>query len=137
VLREDSDRPLVFIAWGADAFAPVKSLIEHAMAQEAAETIRLYWIGACERDHYFPKLCRAWAEALDNFRYAALVAGAGLHSEVDRAVGGALAHVLSDLDRLAGCDAYCAGEAPQVAATQGFLREHGLPDEQFFGWIPH
>lgn len=137
VLREDAGRPLAFIAWGADAFAPVKSLIEHAMAQDAAETIRLYWIGASERDHYFPKLCRAWAEALDNFRYAPLVAGAGLHSEVDRAVRGALGRVVADADDLAACDVYCAGEAPQVAATDAVLREHGLPPARFFGWHSH
>jgi CDP-4-dehydro-6-deoxyglucose reductase len=137
VLREESGRPVAFIAWGADAFAPVKSLIEHAIAQDAAETIRLYWIGASERDHYFPKLCRAWAEALDNFRYAPLVAGAGLHSEVDRAVRGALAQVVSELDDLAACHVYCAGEAPQVAAAEAMLREHGLPPGQFFGWTSH
>jgi CDP-4-dehydro-6-deoxyglucose reductase len=137
VLREDSGRPLVFIAWGADAFAPVKSLIEHAMAQDAAETIRLYWVGASGRDHYFPKLCRAWTEALDNFRYAPLVAGAGLHSEVDRAVRSALVQVRSDVEDLAACDVYCAGEGPQVAATETVLREHGLPAAQFFGWRSH
>lgn len=137
VLREDAGRPLAFIAWGADGFAPVKSLIEHAMAQEAAETIRLYWIGASERDHYFPKLCRAWAEALDNFRYAPLVAGVGLHSEVDRTVRAALERVVSDAADLAACDVYCAGEAPQVAATAAVLREHGLPAAQFFGWTSH
>jgi CDP-4-dehydro-6-deoxyglucose reductase len=137
VLREDSGRPLVFIAWGADAFAPVKSLIEHAIAQDAAETIRLYWVGASERDHYFPNLCRAWVEALDNFRYAPLVAGAGLHSEVDRTVRGALAHLRPELDDLAACDVYCAGDAPQVAATRAFLREQGLPGDQFSGWTSH
>lgn len=137
VLREDSGRRLVFIAWGADAFAPVKSLIEHAMAQDTAETIRLFWIGASERDHYHPKLCRAWAEALDNFSYAPLVAGAGLHSAVERTVSGALDRVMAGTDDLADSDVYCAGEAPQVAATQAYLRRTGLPDAQFFGWTSH
>jgi CDP-4-dehydro-6-deoxyglucose reductase len=137
VLREDGGRPLAFIAWGADAFAPVKSLIEHAVAQDAAESIRLFWIGASERDHYYPKLCRTWAEALDNFRYAPLVAGAGLHSEVEGAVRGALDRVVADAGDLAGCDVYCAGEAPQVAATKAFLNRTGLPEGQFFGWTSH
>jgi CDP-4-dehydro-6-deoxyglucose reductase len=137
VLREDAGRPLAFIAWGADAFAPVKSLIEHAVAQDAAESIQLFWIGASERDHYYPKLCRAWAEALDNFRYAPLVAGAGLHSEVEGAVRGALDRVVADAGDLAGCDVYCAGESPQVAATKAFLRHAGLPEAQFFGWTAH
>jgi NAD(P)H-flavin reductase len=45
--------------------------------------------------------------------------------------------VCADLDDLARHDVYCAGEAPQVAATRALLRERGLPENQFFGWTSH
>ena len=45
VLDEASPRPLLFIARDT-GFAPVKSLLEHAMALDAAETLELYWIAA-------------------------------------------------------------------------------------------
>ena len=40
VLTHDDERPLVFIAAG-QGFAPVKGLIEHAMAAETCESIHL------------------------------------------------------------------------------------------------
>jgi CDP-4-dehydro-6-deoxyglucose reductase len=137
VLREDGTRPLVFIAWGWQGFAPVKSVIEHALAQDAAESIELFWIGAHAGDHYHPKLCRSWAEAMDNFRYTPLVAGAGLHGEVTQAVRAALAGALRELASLPDRDFYVAGDAAQVAASRAFLAEQGLPPPQLVTWTAH
>lgn len=137
VLREDSTRPLVFIAWGWRGFAPVKSVIEHALAQETAESIELYWIGASASDHYHPKLCRSWAEAMDNFRYTPLVAGAGLHGEVTQTVRAALAGVLRDLGTIAGRDVYVAGDPAQAEASRAYLAEQGLPQAQLVTWSSH
>jgi CDP-4-dehydro-6-deoxyglucose reductase len=136
VLREDSARPLVFVAWGWQGFAPVKSVIEHALAQEAAESIDLYWIGANAADHYYPKLCRSWAEAIDNFRYTPLIAGAGLHGEVTQTVRATLAEMLRDLGPLAERDLYVAGDSAQVEASRAFLAGHGLPEAQLVTWVP-
>lgn len=134
VLREDSARPLVFIAWGWEGFAPVKSVIEHALAQETAESIELYWIGANASDHYYTKLCRSWNEAIDNFRFVPMVAGAGLHGEVTQAVRSALSSVLAGLGTLAERDVYVAGDPAQVDAAREFLVEHGLPGAQLVAW---
>ena len=45
VLDEESNRPLIFLACDT-GFAPIKSLLEHAMALDAAETLDLYWIAS-------------------------------------------------------------------------------------------
>lgn len=137
VLREDSARPLVFIAWGWQGFAPVKSVIEHAFAQEAAESIELYWIGAHAADHYHPRLCRSWAEAMDHFRYTPLVAGAGLHGEVTQTVRAALGGVLRGLQPLVERDVYVAGDPAQVEASRAFILEQGLPPAQLVTWTSH
>ena len=137
VLRGDGSRPLVFIAWGWQGFAPVKSVIEHALAQEAAESIELCWIAAHAADHYHPKLCRSWAEAIDNFRYTPLIAGAGLHSEVTQTVRTALAAALRELHPLAQRDVYVAGDCAQVAASRAYLEEQGLPPAQLVTWDAH
>lgn len=135
VLREDSPRPLVFIAWGWEGFAPVKSVIEHALAQETAASIDLFWIGAAASDHYYPQLCRSWAEALDNFRYTPVVAGPGLHGDVAPAVRNALAKSLSRLGPVASYDFYVAGDFAQVAASREYLSANGLPAERLVAWV--
>jgi CDP-4-dehydro-6-deoxyglucose reductase len=120
VLNEESHRPLVFVA-AESGFAPIKSLIEHAMALDAVESLHLLWIAAGARGHYLDNLCRSWSDALDDFRYTPLT-----DDET------ALRQVLRDHPRLADCDVYVAGPAPWASAAEFQLLEHGLPREQLF-----
>jgi CDP-4-dehydro-6-deoxyglucose reductase len=120
VLDEASHRPLIFIA-GASGFAPIKSLIEQAMALDAAESLHLLWIAAGAGGHYLDNLCRSWSDALDDFRYTPLT-----DDET------ALRQVLRDHPRLSDCDVYVAGPAPWASAAEFQLLEHGLPRSQLF-----
>jgi CDP-4-dehydro-6-deoxyglucose reductase, E3 len=120
VLDEASTRPLVFVAFDT-GFAPVKSLIEHAMALDASETLQLVW-AAGERGHYLDNLCRAWSDALDNFRYDPLAAAPD--EALARSV---LQRVLLAHPRLEEVDVYVAGPAPRAHAAEFELLEHGLP----------
>jgi CDP-4-dehydro-6-deoxyglucose reductase, E3 len=127
VLDEDSARPLVFIAFDT-GFAPVKSLIEHAMALDASETLHLVWAARGERGHYLDNLCRSWSDALDNFRYDAVAAAPDAPDEaLARSV---LQRVLPAHPRLEDVDAYVAGPAQAVQAAEWHLLEHGLPRAQ-------
>jgi CDP-4-dehydro-6-deoxyglucose reductase len=117
VLDETSTRPLVFVAFDT-GFAPVKSLIEHAMALDASESLHLYWIAGAEGGHYLDNLCRSWNDALDNFRYVPL--------KTESVLG----PLLRDHPRLAECDVYVAGPAAAVHAAEFELLEHGLPRAQ-------
>jgi len=121
VLDEAAHRPLLFIA-GESGFAPIKSLIEHAMALDAAETLHLVWVARGARGHYLDNLCRSWSDALDNFHYAPLV------SDDDSA----LQRVLQDHPRLAECDVYLAGPAPWASAAELQLLALGLPRARLF-----
>ena len=66
-LRDDSPASLVFIAEGI-GFASIKGLIEHAMSLDIAEEIKLIWIADNTDAFYLNNLCRAWQDALDNFK---------------------------------------------------------------------
>lgn len=132
VLKEDSHRPLVFIA-GESGFAPIKSLIEHAMALDAAETLHLYWVASGASGHYLDNLCRSWGDALDNFRYVPITAAA---SPADASVRAALGQVVRDHPRLGDCDVYVAAPAPWANAAEFHLLEDGLPREQLFVSAP-
>jgi CDP-4-dehydro-6-deoxyglucose reductase len=117
----------VFIA-GESGFAPVKSLIEHAMALDAAESLHLYWAAAGEGGQYLDNLCRSWSDALDNFRYEAIALGRAATDEAGAQA--VLRRVLQDHARLAECDVYVAGPGPWVGALEFQLLEHGLPRAQ-------
>lgn len=122
ILREESPRPLVFLA-GGTGFAPIKSLVEHAMALEVAETINLYWFASeAGGGHYLRNLCRAWSDALDNFHFTALAA--------DGNYAAALQSIAASHGRLVEFDFYVAGPADFTEASGRFLREHGISPEQ-------
>jgi CDP-4-dehydro-6-deoxyglucose reductase len=71
VLDYHDTRPLVMIAVD-DRFASIKSLIEHAVTLESAEFIHLYWLISSPEQHYLDNVCRAWADAFEQFRYNVL-----------------------------------------------------------------
>ena len=78
-------RPLVFAACDT-AFAPIKSLIEHALALDAAPSLSLFWLATRRDGHFMANQCRAWSEALDTFEVAL-----STHADASpgRAAGGA------------------------------------------------
>ncbi len=129
VLDEDSPRPLVFIAAEA-GFAPIKSLVEHAMALDAAEHLHLYWIASRETGHYLDNLCRSWNDALDNFHYVPLTSDPALPE--DSAAEQTLLAVLERHPRLDDHDVYVAGPDALVNAAQFLLLQRGLPRTQLF-----
>jgi CDP-4-dehydro-6-deoxyglucose reductase len=129
VLNETSNRPLIFLACET-GFAPIKSLLEHAMSVDVAETLDLYWTASGSDGHYLDNLCRSWSDALDNFRYTPLTVGDALSDEA--AVQGTLRSLLVDHPRLDGYDVYVAGPAGLANAAEFLLLERGLPRAQLF-----
>ena len=125
VLRDDSTRPQLFIACDT-GFAPVKSLIEHAMSLENTVGIHLCWLATSPSGHYRSNLCRSWADALDNFRYTELEAEALNESDILRALQ-KLEQQYPDLKEF---DIYLAGPAIFVTQSRKWLSQHGFPDAQ-------
>lgn len=133
ILHEKSPRPLYFVAFDG-GFAPIKSLIEHAMSLDA-ESIHLLWIGSSQDYIYLPNVARAWADALDNFHYEEQVAGFDL-----RAVNGKRkelivnqlgSFVASNADVMQG-DVYLAGPESALAIAEQFFLGIGLPKTRVF-----
>ena len=124
VLNE-GHRPLVFAACDS-GFAPIKSLIEHALALEAAPSLSLFWLATQSDGHFLANQCRAWSEALDQFEYELL-------SDTDIAVGAArMARAIrSDLFEIE-CDFYVAGPELFVRTLDAELRAAGIPAAQIF-----
>jgi CDP-4-dehydro-6-deoxyglucose reductase len=126
VLNETSARALVFIA-GRTGFAPIRSLIEHAMALEFPGTIHLVWIADSQQDRYLDNLCRSWEDALDNFSYIPV--------DADLRDGTFDAEPIIGLlniqpEKLAGYDFYIAGNASLMGSCKKTLINKGLPTEQ-------
>ena len=121
VLEDASERPVIFLAFGV-GFAPIKSLIQHAMSLDLAESIVLHWI-ADEAGHYQDNLCRAWADALDNFNY--------LPHEQPSAVEQIVADIVAGYSGVHRFDVYAAGSMEQLQVAKRMFLEQGLPEQQW------
>jgi CDP-4-dehydro-6-deoxyglucose reductase len=115
--------PLVFAACDT-AFAPVKSLIEHALSLDAAPSVSLFWLATRPDGHFLANQCRAWSEALDPFEYTLFTdsdAGAGALQ-----IAHAMRADLFDID----CAFYLAGPRRFVETLVGELAGAGVPMAQ-------
>jgi len=122
VLRADSPRSVLFLACDT-GFAPIKSLIEHAIALEASERLSLYWLATRPAGHYLANLCRSWADALDNFSYVPIAAEHADATEFIR-------RVAADHADVNAFDVYLAGPDSFVAAVSMELLDRGFPRAQ-------
>ena len=131
-LREDSDKPMVFVASGT-GFAPIKAILEHIDFTQSTRDIVVYWGGRRPADLYLHDWMMALAERLPNVRYIPVVSDATADDNWTGRTGFVHAAALADIADMSGMQAYVCG-APIVvdAAKRDFVSERGLPEEAFF-----
>ena len=120
---DEAPLPLVFAACDI-GFAPVKSLVEHALSLDAAPSIALFWLATRPDGHFMANQCRAWGEALDHFEVS-------LVQHADAATGAsqmaaAMRADLFDIDSAF----YVAGPAAFVDTLGAALLAAGVPRSQ-------
>ncbi|HSC00236.1 MAG TPA: 2Fe-2S iron-sulfur cluster-binding protein, partial [Burkholderiaceae bacterium] len=119
----DSQRPLVFAACDL-GFAPIRSLIEHALSLDCAPSLSLFWLATRSDGHFQANQCRAWSEALDPFEYA-------LFSNADATLGSRQVFEAIRADQFdVDCDFYLAGPPDFVGPLGDALIEAGVPAQQ-------
>ncbi len=132
-LRENSTRPLLFVA-GGTGFAPVKSILEHAFVEEMSQSMRLYWGVRGEADLYLDALPRQWAQQHPDFRYLPVLSEAPPHWQ--GSTGYVHEAVIADLaarnEDFSAFDVYVCGPPAMVRAAFAAFREHGLDEARFY-----
>jgi len=129
-LREKDQRPLIFLA-GGTGFAPIKSLIEHAIHQQDPRSIHFYWGARAKRDLYMDELAKTWATQ-PNIDYSPVLSAAQDDDNWSGKTGFVHSAVLADYPDLSNYAVYVCGPPPMVnAAHQAFIKQ-GLPEEYFY-----
>jgi CDP-4-dehydro-6-deoxyglucose reductase len=134
-LREESDKPIVFVA-GGTGFAPIKAIIEHALHHEIQETrpMVLYWGVRAKRDLYLPELPGRWQAAHPGrFTFIPVLSDPLPEDAWQGRTGFVHRAVLDDFADLSGYQVYaCGGPAMIDAARRDFTTLRALPAEDFF-----
>ncbi len=131
VLREPSERPLIFVA-GATGFAPVKSLLEQAFAMKLTRPLHFYWGVRRPHDFYMLDMLQRWTLAHPNFKFVPVVSDAQPEDGWVGRTGLVHQAILADFADLSDYSVYACGSVAMVQAAQPALVEHGLAADQCF-----
>ena len=131
-LREDSKKPMVFLASGT-GFAPIKALIEQLMSQGSARPVTFYWGARRPEDLYMHQWVLEQLPKLPQLRYVPVVSDATTEDAWTGRTGFVHRAVLQDFPDLSAHQVYACG-APIVveSAQKDFTQLCQLPMEEFF-----
>jgi CDP-4-dehydro-6-deoxyglucose reductase len=131
-LREDSDKPMIFVA-GGTGFAPIKAQVEHLLHHGSDRPMVLYWGVRSLRDLYMPELPLSWQAANPNFTYIPVLSDPLPEDHWQGRTGFVHQAVLDDFADLSGYQVYACG-APGMTdvARETFVGQRGLPEDEFY-----
>ncbi len=130
-LREDSDKPIVMVA-GGTGFAPIKSIIAHAIAIGMKRSITLYWGGRTRADLYLLPLAERWASEHDFLHFVPVLSEPRIDDNWSGRIGLVHLAAMKDFPDLSGRQTYVCGSPAMVAAARGdFVGKCSLADEDF------
>ena len=131
-LREDSNKPCLLVA-GGTGFAPIKAIIEHAIAEKTARPMTIYWGGLGRADLYLLPLAESWTREHANIRFIPVLSDAPKSDEWHGRAGFVHVAAMQDCPDLSGHQVYVCGSPAMVAAARrDFVGQCQLPESEFF-----
>lgn len=129
VPREDSERPLLFVA-GGTGFAPVKALIEHFLHLGTRRSMTLYWGARTTQELYLRNLPEIWTTVAPSLRFVPVLS----EDQHDDGARRGLIHeaVLEDRPDLSAFDVYMSGPPALIDAGRRAFVAAGLPEDRLF-----
>jgi CDP-4-dehydro-6-deoxyglucose reductase len=131
-LREDSAKPIVFVASGT-GFAPIKSILETAFYKKIERPMVLYWGARRPKDLYLNQLAERWTQEHPHFRYVPVISEARAEDNWSGRSGFVHRAVMQDLPDLSAHQVYACGVPIMVdSARKDFIAQCQLPEDEFY-----
>ncbi len=131
-LREDSDKPMLLIA-GGTGFAPIKAIVEHAIAEGSKRPMALYWGTKSKTDLYLCALAEQWAQNHEHIRFIPVLSDSPESERWQGRTGFVHQAAMQDCPDLSGHQVYVCGSPAMVAAARtDFVGQCHLPENEFF-----
>ncbi|HLS17683.1 MAG TPA: CDP-6-deoxy-delta-3,4-glucoseen reductase [Paenalcaligenes sp.] len=131
-LREESERPIVFLASGT-GFAPINAMVESLIEKGQDRKIRFYWGGRRPQDLYLAERVQQWAQHFSDFEYIPVISDAQPDDHWTGRTGFVHHAVMDDLPDLSAWEVYACGNPQMVeGARRDFIQHCQLDDEAYF-----
>ncbi|MCK5640102.1 MAG: CDP-6-deoxy-delta-3,4-glucoseen reductase [Gammaproteobacteria bacterium] len=130
-LREESDRPIIMLATGT-GFAPVKAIVEHAIAENVQRPIHIYWGERHKDDLYMQALARSWSSNHKNIHFVPVLSQADNGEKWNGKTGHIQDAVINDFDDLSAYEVYACGAPAMVYTARDTLMTKGLDSNYYY-----
>jgi len=130
-LREESDKPIIFVA-GGTGFAPLKSMLRHVLERGIQREIHLYWGARQRQDIYEEALVLEWTRRYPQLRFSAVLSEGKQAGAGHRRLGWVHEAVLADHASLEGFEVYAAGPPAMIEAIRAIFPGRGLRSERLY-----
>ncbi len=128
-LREESQRPMVFMA-GGTGFAPLKAVIEHCFHINDTRPIHLYWGVRSKRDLYLGALAESWAREHPQVTFTPVLSEPDDDWQGER--GFVHEAVLREHPDMSQFDLYVSGPPLMIFAARDAFVEAGLDANRMY-----
>lgn len=122
-------RTILFIA-GGTGFAPIKSIVQDAIARGTNRPMRLYWGARARRDLYLHDLALEFERAHPDFRYTPVLSESPPEDRWSGRTGWVHEAVLADYPDLSDVEIYASGPPPMIEAIRAIMLLRGLAEER-------
>ncbi|GGO87786.1 hypothetical protein GCM10011348_41770 [Marinobacterium nitratireducens] len=120
---------LVFAA-ASTGFSQIKSMVEHLLANQVMNHIRIYWGARDARDLYHLALPEQWAREHANVHFVPVVSEPELSPDWIGRTGVLPQAILEDLDHFEDTQIYASGSPAMVYALLDACEAHGMVESQ-------
>jgi NAD(P)H-flavin reductase/ferredoxin len=129
--HDNTERPILFIA-GATGFAPVKSIVEDALARGIRRPMSIYWGVRQREDLYLADVAEEWERRHENVRFVPVVSEGRPDDGWTGRRGMVHEAMLADHPDMTGFEVYVCGSVKMVEAAVPAFIGHGLEPDMCF-----
>lgn len=130
-LRDDAQKPKILMG-GGTGFAPLKSMIEQLIAEEAKDEIYLYWGVRSFVDLYRKDLAEKWAYQHENIHFIPVLSEPLAEDAWLGRTGFVHNAIMADFADLSDYEVYMSGPPIMINAAVEAFKTIGLKDDSMF-----
>ncbi len=125
------DKPAILLA-GGTGYAPIKSILSHALHNTKDRHFILYWGARTRTDLYQAEVPQQWAQQFPRFEFIPVLSAPTATDAWPGRTGLVHEAVLADFPDLSGVEVYACGAPAMVDAARRDFTTHGLAENAFY-----
>ena len=129
--EHSDDKPAILLA-GGTGYAPMKSILSHALHAAEGRHFILYWGARTRADLYQAEGPQQWAQQFPRFDFIPVLSEPNADDAWNGRTGFVHEAALADFADLSGVEVYACGAPAMIDAARRDFTARGLPEEAFY-----